>query len=164
MWSHLDPNCPGSKQRGKQQKNDSTVTIGEDALYPLQYCAPVNCFSQTLSPGSSFLPLFVGGVLLGTCWWKGSPLSAPGEAWLPRWSLCSLMNLQDWGTWCAGGLWRVLHPCATVGLWQKAKHVGALRNIFKCSWSAAFNNLREQGLLLGANHWETWASTRRVIT
>lgn len=153
-WVALDPNKEENKKRRARWLPEGMHSW---------YCAPASSFSQTPSPGSSFLPPFVGKVLLGTCWWKGSPVTAPGVDWLPRWSLCSLLCPQDWGLWCAGGLWRVLHPCATVRLWQNAKHVGALKNIFKWSWSAAFNVLREQGLVFTVEKATGWPELAQKV-
>lgn len=56
------------------KKKDDTVTTGGDPLFPPRYSVPDNCISHTPSPGSSLLPPLVGQLLLGSCWWKGSPL------------------------------------------------------------------------------------------
>lgn len=145
----LDPNK-------KENKKKTTQWLLEGIHpFPLGIVPQPTASARPLHPGALFCLRLLANFSLAAAGGRDPQLAAP------RWGLTPQVGSvfsgvpSGVGNLACWGLLEGLASGASVALRQNAKHVGAVRSIFKWSWAAAFSFLRRQGLEFRATHWET---------
>lgn len=113
IWIVLDPD----KEENKQKKKMKQWLLEGIHPFPLGIVPQPTVSAGPLHSGALFYLHLLASFFLVPAGGRDPLLVAPGGNWPPRWGLCSLVQCpQEQGTSPAGGLCRVLHPCASAAL------------------------------------------------